>query len=139
MNNEKISFKAQQGESKKATYHDPCISARTLGVIREPRDVIERIPGVYRVEMVPSETETRCCGAHALLNMVDPHLSAQIGEMRLRDASVTPASILVTECPRCLMAFDLATYTLDYTVQIQDISQLVAGALIDPWGGEDEG
>ncbi|MFX1603899.1 MAG: (Fe-S)-binding protein [Promethearchaeota archaeon] len=121
-----------------ATYHDPCISARTLGVIKEPRDVIERIPGVYRVEMVPSETETRCCGSHALLNMVDPHLSAQIGEMRLRDASVTPASLLVTECPRCLMAFDLATYTLDYDVQIQDISQLVAGALIDPWGGENK-
>lgn len=122
-----------------ATYHDPCISARTLGVLREPRDVIERIPGIYRVEMVPSEEETRCCGSHALLNMVDPHLSAQIAEMRLRDASVTPASLLVTECPRCLMAFDLATITLGYTVQILDITQLVANSLsTSSERGEDE-
>ncbi|MFW9800945.1 MAG: (Fe-S)-binding protein, partial [Candidatus Thorarchaeota archaeon] len=123
-----------------ATYHDPCISARSLGVIKEPRNVIERIPGIYRVEMVPSEGETRCCGAHALLNMVDAHLSAQIAEMRLRDASVTPASLLVSECPRCLMAFDLATFTLGYTVEILDIVQLVARSLKESAGeGENQG
>jgi Fe-S oxidoreductase len=112
-----------------ATYHDPCISARTLGVSKEPRNVIERIPGIYRVEMVSSEEDTRCCGSHALLNMIDPHLSAQIAEMRLRDASVTPASLLVTECPRCELAFDLATMTLGYSVEILDITQLVANSL----------
>lgn len=112
-----------------ATYHDPCISARVLGVAKEPRNVIERIPGVYRVEMVSSEEDTRCCGSHALLNMIDPHLSAQIAEMRLRDASVTPASLLVTECPRCEMAFDLATITLGYSIEILDIAQLVANSL----------
>ncbi|MFX0106980.1 MAG: (Fe-S)-binding protein, partial [Candidatus Hodarchaeota archaeon] len=68
------------------TYHDPCISSRVLGVRAEPREVIEEIPGVYRVEMVRSETNTRCCGSHALLNMVDPHLASRIAEMRLRDA-----------------------------------------------------
>jgi heterodisulfide reductase subunit D len=118
-----------------ATYHDPCISARVLGVSKEPRNVIERIPGIYRVEMVPSEEDTRCCGSHALLNMIDPHLSAQIAEMRLRDASVTPASLLVTECPRCEMAFDLATMTLGYNIQILDIAQLVANSLSSGEGG----
>ena len=121
-----------------ATYHDPCISARVLGVSKEPRNVIERIPGIYRVEMVSSEEDTRCCGSHALLNMIDPHLSAQIAEMRLRDASVTPASLLVTECPRCEMAFDLATITLGYSVKILDIAQLVANSLSseDEEGGD---
>lgn len=119
-----------------ATYHDPCISARVLGVSKEPRNVIERIPGIYRVEMVSSEQDTRCCGSHALLNMIDPHLSAQIAEMRLRDASVTPASLLITECPRCEMAFDLATITLGYSIQVLDITQLVANSLRS---GEGEG
>ncbi len=67
--------------------------------------------------------------------MVDAHLSAQIAEMRLRDASVTPASLLVSECPRCLMAFDLATFTLGYTVEILDIVQLVARSLKESTGG----
>jgi Fe-S oxidoreductase len=111
------------------TYHDSCISSRVLGVIKEPREVIDRIPGVYRVEMVPSEKETRCCGSHAFVNMVDPHLASQIAEMRIRDASVTPATKLVSECPRCLLAFDFATMTLGYSMDTVDIAQLTARSL----------
>jgi Fe-S oxidoreductase len=111
------------------TFHDPCISARKLKVTREPRDVIERIPGVYKVETVPSEQDTRCCGSHALLNRVDPLLASQIAEMRLRDFSVTPATMVITECPRCIRAFDLARMTLGYKVELRDITQIVASSL----------
>ncbi|MHA2461421.1 MAG: (Fe-S)-binding protein [Candidatus Thorarchaeota archaeon] len=111
------------------TYHDPCISARDLKITEEPRDVIEQIPGVYKVEMAPSRQETRCCGSHALLDVVDPLLASQIAETRLRDATVTPASRIVTECPRCLLAFDLASFTMGYKVKIQDITELVAECL----------
>ncbi len=122
-------LKFEEQDMVTVTYHDSCISARVLDVLKEPREVIERIPGVYRVEMVPSEKETRCCGSHALVNMVDPHLAAQIAEMRLRDASVTPATKLVSECPRCLLAFDFATMTLGYNIDVVDIAQLVARSL----------
>ncbi len=111
------------------TFHDPCVSARQLDVIREPRDIIERIPGVYKVEMVASEKDTKCCGNHALLNVVDPLMASQIAEKRLRDVSVTPASMLVSECPRCKLAFTLASEMMQYSVGILDISELVANSL----------
>jgi len=116
------------------TYHDPCISARKLEIISEPREVIEGIPGVYNIDMLHSKGDTRCCGTHGLLNVVDPLLSSQISEMRLRDVSVMPASRVITECPRCVQALDLATQTMNYSVQVQDITELVASSLKDKGG-----
>ncbi len=112
------------------TYHDPCIAARVLKATEEPREVIEDIPGVYNVEMNPSRQSTRCCGAHGLLNVIDPLLSSRIAEMRLRDATVTPASRIITECPRCILAFDLAKFTTGYDMQVQDITEIVADSLL---------
>ena len=111
------------------TYHDPCISARVLKATEEPREIIEDIPGVYNVEMSPSRQNTRCCGGHGLLDVVDPVLSARIAETRLRDATVTPASRIITECPRCILAFDLAKFTTGYDTTVQDITQIVAESL----------
>ncbi|MFX0106979.1 MAG: hypothetical protein ACFE7R_01725, partial [Candidatus Hodarchaeota archaeon] len=36
---------------------------------------------------------------------------------------------LVSECPRCLLAFDLATFTLGYSIKVKDITQVVADSL----------
>lgn len=111
------------------TFHDPCISARVLKATEEPREIMDEIPGVYHVEMNPSRQNTRCCGSHGLLDVVDPVLSSRIAERRLRDVTVTPATRIVTECPRCILAFDLAKFTTGYEMLVQDITQLVAGAL----------
>lgn len=118
------------------TFHDPCISARVLNCIEEPREIIDDIPGVYNVEMTPSKEHTRCCGSHGLLDVVDPVLSSRIAEMRLRDVTVTPASRVVTECPRCILGFDLAIFTTGYEMKIQDITQLVAESLLSKEGGD---
>ncbi len=112
-----------------ATFHDPCVSARRLGITREPRDVIERIPGVYNVEMLASEKETKCCGNHALLSSVDPLMASRIAERRCREVSVTPATLLVTECPRCKIAFDIAFNSINYSIDRLDLAELVAKCL----------
>jgi heterodisulfide reductase subunit D len=132
-------LKFQEQPMVTVTYHDPCISARVLKVTEEPREIIEDIPGVYNVEMTPSRQNTRCCGSHGLLDVVDPVLSARIAEMRLRDATVTPATRILTECPRCILAFDLAKFTTGYDIAVQDITQIVAQSLLPKEkGGEGE-
>jgi Fe-S oxidoreductase len=111
------------------TFHDPCISARVLKATEEPREIMDEIPGLYHVEMNPSRQNTRCCGSHGLLDVVNPVLSSKIAERRLRDVTVTPATRIVTECPRCILAFDLAKFTTNYDIEVQDISQLVVSCL----------
>jgi heterodisulfide reductase subunit D len=132
----KLSFEEQPMIT--TTFHDPCISARVLKATEEPREIIDDIPGVYNVEMNPSRQNTRCCGSHGLLDVVDPVLSARIAERRLRDVTVTPASRLVTECPRCILAFELAKFTTGYDMKVQDISQLVAECLLPKKSGSGE-
>jgi Fe-S oxidoreductase len=132
------SLKFEEQPMVTVTYHDPCISARALQVTEEPRELIEEIPGVYNVEMTPSKESTRCCGGHGLLDTTNPVLSSRIAEMRLRDVTVTPASRIVTECPRCILAFDLAKFTTGYDTRVQDITQLVAQSLSPKNGGGDE-
>ncbi|MHA2024501.1 MAG: (Fe-S)-binding protein [Candidatus Thorarchaeota archaeon] len=119
------------------TFHDPCISARVLKVTEEPREIIDDIPGVYNVELTPSKEHTRCCGSHGLLDVVEPVLSSRIAEMRLRDVTVTPATRVVTECPRCILGFDLAKFTTGYEMKVQDITQLVAESLFHKVEGGD--
>ncbi|MHA1949923.1 MAG: (Fe-S)-binding protein [Candidatus Thorarchaeota archaeon] len=119
------------------TFHDPCISARVLNTTEEPREIIDDIPGVYNVELTPSRQNTRCCGSHGLLDVVEPVLSARIAEMRLRDVTVTPATRVVTECPRCILGFDLAKFTTGYEMRVQDITQLVAESLLPKEEGGD--
>lgn len=111
------------------TYHDPCVAARKLNILSEPREVIEKIPGIYNVDMLHSKEDTRCCGNHGLLALSDPLVSSQIAEMRLREVSVTPASRVITECPECVRAFELASATTGYEIQVQTLSELVAESL----------
>lgn len=129
--NKRKALKFHEQSNITVTYHDPCISARRLNIISEPREVIEKIPGVYNIDMLHSKEDTRCCGAHGLVNLTDPLISSQIAEMRLRDVSVMPASRVITECPRCLQALELATQTMNYSVQVQDISEIVAESLAE--------
>ena len=132
----RISFEDQPMVT--ATFHDPCISARVLKASGEPREIMEEIPGLYHVEMNPSREDTRCCGSHGLLDVVNPVLASKIAERRLRDVTVTPASRVVTECPRCILAFDLAKFTTGYDIQVQDITQLVASSLLPKEVGGNE-
>jgi glycolate oxidase iron-sulfur subunit len=120
------------------TFHDPCISARVLEATEEPREIMEEIPGLYNVELNPSRKDTRCCGSHGLLDLVNPVLASKIAERRLRDVTVTPATRIVTECPRCILGFDLAKFTMNYEIQVQDITQLVASALLRKEEGGDK-
>ncbi len=113
------------------TYHDPCVAARKLNVIDEPREIIDSIPGLYKVEVINSGKETHCCGSHGLLNVIDPLLSSKIAEERLRQMSITPASRIITECPSCIQSLELATHTMQYPIAVEHIAQLVADALRD--------
>ena len=56
----------------------------------------------------------------------------------MRDVTVTPATRVITECPRCILAFDLAKFTTGYDIQVQDITQLVASSLSPKMEGGDK-
>jgi len=82
------------------TWHDPCDLSRGLGVIEEPRAILEKL-GCKVVEMEHNKRESRCCGGGGGILMSDESLSDKIALVRIKEAVETGADTVVTSCPTC--------------------------------------
>lgn len=85
----------------KVTYHDSCELGRGLGIYDPPRDLIGKIQGVQLVEMDHNRENSDCCGSGAGVKSGYPELSDAIAKKRIKMASKTGASVLLTSCPWC--------------------------------------
>jgi Fe-S oxidoreductase len=97
----KIKFNAVQNGNV-YTYHDPCYLGRHNGVYDEPRDVLDAIPNMKRVEMKRSRDRSFCCGGGGLMLFYEPKEEERIGVRRVRMAFDAGANVIVTACPFCM-------------------------------------
>jgi len=84
----------------KITYHDPCHLVRGMGVSKEPRQLLQAIPGVNYAEM---KDAAKCCGAGGTFSMAHYDISRTINDWKLDNAEATGATILATGCSACRM------------------------------------
>ncbi len=87
------------GEAVRATFHAPCHLCRGLGVHEAPRSLI-RAAGFDFREADESEV---CCGFGGTFSIKFPELSARILNKKLEKVEETGASILLTDCPGCIL------------------------------------
>ncbi|WP_366923934.1 (Fe-S)-binding protein [Metallumcola ferriviriculae] len=84
----------------KVTYHDPCHLVKSQGVTKEPRQLLNMVPGVELVEMVGAD---QCCGGAGTFSMGHYDLSRKILDRKIQAIEDTGAEILTTSCPACSM------------------------------------
>jgi len=84
----------------KITYHDPCHLVRGMGVSKEPRQLLQALPGVDYAEM---KDAAKCCGAGGTFSMSHYDVSRTINDWKLDNAEKTGATILATGCSACRM------------------------------------
>jgi glycolate oxidase iron-sulfur subunit len=84
----------------KVTWHDPCHIAHCQGIRREPRALLELIPGLQYVEL--SEADA-CCGSAGTYNIAKPEMSDRILQRKLDNIAASGAEVLVTGNPGCLL------------------------------------
>jgi Fe-S oxidoreductase len=99
----KIKFNPVDNEKNVYTYHDPCYLGRHNGVYEDPRDVLDAIPGLQRVEMKRSRDRSFCCGGGGLMLFYEPKEEERIGVKRVRMAAEAGANVIVTACPFCMV------------------------------------
>jgi glycolate oxidase iron-sulfur subunit len=81
------------------TYHDSCHLARGMGVTKQPRKILQSIPGIKFVEMREAD---QCCGAAGLFQGLYPEIATKITTNKINNVKKTGADIVAVECPACL-------------------------------------
>lgn len=110
---------------EKVTYHDPCHLARSMGVKKEPRDIIRQIPGVEYVEMKDADA---CCGFGGSFSLSFYELSRRINEGKLQNVSDTQATTLATSCPGCMVHFRDGIAQHEMNQKVSHVVQILSRA-----------
>ncbi|MEI6136291.1 MAG: (Fe-S)-binding protein, partial [Chloroflexota bacterium] len=82
------------------TLQDACHLAHAQHIREAPRRILRAIPGLRLNEM---RTPDRCCGSAGIYSMVQPDLSAEILDAKMRDIASTGADVICTENPGCTL------------------------------------
>ena len=84
-------------------YHDPCYLGRHNQVYDDPREVLDAIPGLKRVEMSRCRDRSFCCGGGGLMLFYEPQEEQRMGVKRVQMAAEAGANVIVTACPFCMV------------------------------------
>jgi glycolate oxidase iron-sulfur subunit len=84
----------------KATYHDACHLCHAQQIRRQPRQLLEMIPGLQLVPL--NETEI-CCGAAGSYNIAQPEMADRLGERKAQNVLDTGARAVFTGNVGCLL------------------------------------
>ncbi len=83
---------------RSATYHDPCHLNYSLGIKKEPRELIRRAG----IELIEAEGEG-CCGFGGVFSLCNRDLSGDLMDKRVDAYLRTGAEAIVTACPGCML------------------------------------
>ena len=89
----------------RVAYHDACHLAHAQGIRRQPRAILEAIPGLEVVSVPESEL---CCGSAGIYNLVEPEPAMALGERKARNVLHAQADALVASNAGCLLQISAA-------------------------------
>lgn len=98
----RIELNPVENENNVYAYHDPCYLGRHNGIYDDPREVLDAIPGLKRVEMSRSRDRSFCCGGGGLALFYEPKEDQRMGVVRVKMAAEAGANVIVTACPFCM-------------------------------------
>jgi glycolate oxidase iron-sulfur subunit len=86
--------------SIRATYHDACHLCHAQQIRRQPRQLLEMIPGL---ELVPLAESEICCGAAGSYNLTQPEMAERLGRRKAKNLLDTGARAVFTGNVGCLL------------------------------------
>jgi glycolate oxidase iron-sulfur subunit len=84
----------------RVAYHDACHLAHAQGVRKQPRQLLQAIPGLELREIAEGDV---CCGSAGVYNLVEPGPARELGRRKAERVADTGAELLVTTNPGCLL------------------------------------
>ena len=119
--------------NKRVTYHDPCNQARKGGIIDEPRYILKHTVQEF-VELEPHGKDNYCCGGGGGMLSMTEFAPQRLAAARVKadQIAATGAKIVATSCHNCLDQLAEVSRHYKLGVQIKNLCELVADAIILP-------
>lgn len=95
--------KVEGPDRSKVTYHEACHLCHGQKITKQPRQVLQAIPGVELVELPES---TWCCGSAGVYNITQPEMSAKLLERKLDCIEKTKATVVASANPGCCVQLE---------------------------------
>lgn len=92
--------KPQHPLNIKATYHDACHLCHGQQIRKQPRQLLEMIPGLTLVPLAESEI---CCGAAGSYNITQPDMAQRLGQRKTQNLLATGADAVFSSNVGCLI------------------------------------
>ena len=136
-----LRLNAVENDNDIYTYHDPCYLGRHNQVYDDPREVLDAIPGLKRVEMERCRDRSFCCGGGGLMLFYEPKEEERIGVKRVRMAAEAGANVIVTACPFCMVNIEDAIKVagMEGRMTAIDLAELVDQQLVRERTGQAAG
>jgi glycolate oxidase iron-sulfur subunit len=80
------------------TYHEACHLCHGQKITRQPREILQSIPGLQLEELKES---TWCCGSAGIYNITQPEMAAKLQKRKIQHLGATSAAIVSTANPGC--------------------------------------
>ncbi len=116
----KVGYVPRQKTDAVFTYHDPCHLVRGQGITKPPRELL-KAAGSF-VEMKDADV---CCGGAGSFHIDYPDAAEQILEKKRRNIENTGATVVVTDCPGCLIQLAKAAKASGGKFKAMHISQVI--------------
>ncbi len=113
---------------RRVAYHDSCQSKRQLGLVREPRRVLE-LAG-YEVVNIPDIAN--CCGFGGSFSVDWPEVADRMLEWKLDAIARTGCQVMASDNPGCLMHIRAGARRRGLELRIAHVLELVAERLPGP-------
>jgi glycolate oxidase iron-sulfur subunit len=107
------------------TYHDPCHAVRGQGLAKEPRRLLDGLPGLEYRELPEADW---CCGGPGSYAMAHYDLSRSVLERKIANIEKTGAEVVYTSCPACLIQLRYGLKLFALPIRAEHISQATGAA-----------
>ncbi len=115
-----------QGLDKTVAFHDSCHALREMGVERQPRHLLGRIPGLTVVEL---DDDQACCGFGGTFSVKMADLSLDMAQEKVAAIQRTGTDTVVSLDLGCLMNIEATAQGMGISLDGRHVVELLAEAL----------
>jgi glycolate oxidase iron-sulfur subunit len=109
----------------RVTYQDPCHLAHAQRITKQPRALLQSVPGVEFVEMPHADI---CCGSAGVYSAVEPGMSRAILEQKMDELLSVEPELVVTANPGCQMQLETGMRMRRRTIPVKHLAELIVEA-----------